>query len=49
MQKENRRALAGDREGEPRRRFDEDRFQGYSALAPEIFTARARLALSFFR
>ena len=31
-----------------RRGLDVDGFQGYSALAPEIFTARARFSLSFF-
>ena len=31
-----------------RRRADEDGFQDYSALAPEIFTARPRFSKSFF-
>ena len=47
VQEEQQRPAAGDRDGEPRRRLDEDGVQGYSALAPEIFTARERLSLSF--
>jgi hypothetical protein len=41
---------ARDRERNARLRADEDRFDaGYSTRAPEIFTARARLALSVLR
>jgi len=48
VQEEDQRAFAGYGDGDARRRADEDGFQGYSAFAPEIFTARARLSLSFF-
>jgi hypothetical protein len=48
VQEEKERSLAGDRQREARRGPDEDGFQPYSALAPEIFTARCRLSLSFF-
>lgn len=47
VQEEEQRSLAGDRQREARRRPGEDGFQLYSALAPEIFTARCRLSLSF--
>lgn len=46
MEEENERSGAGDREREPGGRADEDGFQRYSAFAPEIFTARARLSES---
>jgi len=49
VQKENERPFSRDRDGEPRRGADEDRVQGYSAFAPEIFTARPRFSKSFFR
>ena len=48
VQEDDERSLARDSEGEPRRSADERRFQAYSALAPEIFTARPRLSKSFF-
>lgn len=43
------RPAARDRECESRSRSDEDGFQGYSTLAPEIFTARPLLSLSVRR
>jgi hypothetical protein len=46
VQEEDERPLARDRDREPRRGADEDGVQGYSAFAPEILTARARLSLS---
>ena len=49
VQEEDERAFARERDGELRRRADEDGLQGYSALAPEIFTARARFSESFFK
>jgi hypothetical protein len=49
VQEDDERSPARDGEGEPRRSADERRFQAYSALAPEIFTARPRLSKSFFR
>jgi hypothetical protein len=48
VQEEKEGSLAGDRQREARRGPDEDGFQPYSALAPEIFTASCRLSLSFF-
>jgi hypothetical protein len=47
VQEEKQRPLPGDRQREARRGPGEDGFQRYSALAPEIFTARSRLSLSF--
>jgi hypothetical protein len=46
VQEQDQLAAAGDGDRESRRRLDKNAFQGYSALAPEIFTARARLSLS---
>jgi hypothetical protein len=46
VQEHDERAAAGDAQRDARRAGDEDGVQGYSALAPEIFTARARLSLS---
>ncbi len=46
VQEYDERPSAGDGYGDARRRAYEERFQDYSALAPEIFTARARLSLS---
>ena len=46
VQEQDQRAASGDRDREPRRRPDEDRLQGYSALAPEIFTALLLLSES---
>lgn len=48
VQEEEQRSLARDRQREARRGPGEDGFQRYSALAPEIFTARRRLSLSVF-
>jgi hypothetical protein len=48
VEEEDQRARSRDRDREARRGFDEDCFQGYSAFAPEILTARARFSLSFF-
>jgi len=48
VQEEEQRSLAGDRQREARRGPDEDRFQCYSALAPEIFTAWPRFSRSTF-
>jgi len=48
MQEEEERPFPGDREREARRRPDEDGFQRYSALAPEIFTAWPRFSRSIF-
>jgi hypothetical protein len=47
VQEKDQRSLARDREREARRCADENRFQAYSALAPEILTARPRLSKSF--
>jgi hypothetical protein len=44
VQEDDVRSLSRDREREPRRPGDEQRVQAYSALAPEIFTARPRLS-----
>jgi hypothetical protein len=49
VDEQHERAAPGDRNREARRGADENRFQDYSALAPEIFTARPRLWKSFFR
>ena len=46
VQEEHERPSAGDREREARDRPDENRFQCYSALAPEIFTAKPRFSRS---
>jgi hypothetical protein len=46
VQEQNERAAPGDAERDARRTGDENRLQGYSALAPEMRTARARLSLS---
>lgn len=46
VQEEKQRPLAGDRQREARRASDEDGFQPYSALAPEIFTACPRFSRS---
>jgi hypothetical protein len=46
VQEQDERALAGYGDGDARRRADEDAFQGYSAFAPEILTARPRLSRS---
>src|SRR5256885_310061 len=46
MQEKHELAITQDRERKARRRPDEDRLH-YSALAPEMRTARARAALSF--
>ena len=46
VQEKQQRAAAGDAQRDARRAGDEERFQGYSALAPDILTARARLSLS---
>ena len=48
VQEQDERPLARDREREARRSADENRLQAYSALAPEILTARPRLSKSFF-
>jgi hypothetical protein len=47
VQEEEQRPFARDGDCDARRGTDVDGFQGYSAFAPEIFTARARLSLSF--
>ena len=47
VQEEEESAFAGDRYGQARDRPDTNGSQGYSAFAPEIFTARPRLSLSF--
>src|SRR5437879_11552044 len=49
VQEQHQRARSLDRNRDARRRLDEDGFHAYSALAPEILTACARLALSLFR
>jgi hypothetical protein len=46
VQEDDERAAAGDAQRDARRTGDENRVQGYSALAPEMRTARARLSLS---
>ena len=46
MQEEQELAFAGHGKRKARRRADEHGLH-YSAFAPEIFTARARLSLSF--
>ena len=46
VQEQHERPAPGDREGDARCRADMDRLQCYSALAPEIFTARALLSES---
>jgi len=46
VQEQDERAAPGDADRDARRTGDENRFQGYSALAPEMRTARARLSLS---
>ena len=48
VQEKHERPLAGDREREARGGTDKDRFQRYSALAPEILTASPRLSRSVF-
>ena len=48
VEEERERPFARDREREARRAADENRFQAYSARAPEILTARPRLSKSFF-
>src|SRR5436190_13963976 len=47
MQEDEEFALARHRQGKARRGTDEDRIHRYSAFAPEMRTARARLSLSF--
>jgi hypothetical protein len=46
VQEQEQGSAAGDAQRDARRTGDQDGFQGYSAFAPEIFTARARLSLS---
>src|SRR5688572_4811884 len=46
VQENHQRPAAVDAQRDARSRADVDRFHGYSALAPEIFTARPRLSLS---
>jgi len=46
VQKEHERAAPGDAHCDAGRTGYQDGFQDYSALAPEILTARARFSLS---
>ena len=46
VKEEKERSFPGDRQRDARRRPDEDGFQPYSALAPEIFTAWPRFSRS---